>query len=63
MPEIDPARSLLRPKELAFYLGHHVSYVYRLKQEGFPMPAGLATLTEARAWLRDNPGFRRDRKS
>jgi len=58
--EIDPATSLLTPKELAYYLRKHVTYVYKMTQRGFPMAAGLATLDSAQEWLRNNPGFRRD---
>lgn len=50
----DPNR-LLSVKELAFELGRHTSYVYRMTQVGFPMNGGRTTLRQAREWLSRNP--------
>jgi hypothetical protein len=46
---------LLSVKELGEALRRNDRYVYAMKQRGFLMPSGLATLTEARAWLIRNP--------
>lgn len=43
---------LLGCKELAAALKKHVSYIYAMKQAGFPMPAEVASVKEARAWIR-----------
>lgn len=52
---------LLTPKELAFELKPHITYVYAMCKSGFKMPGGTATLKEAREWLRDHPEFTRDK--
>lgn len=46
---------LLTAKELADALRRSLSYIYKMKSLGFPMPGGVATIAEARAWLTDNP--------
>ena len=46
---------LLTTKELAAALGRNRTYVVAMKRAGFVMPGGLATVTEARAWLVRNP--------
>jgi hypothetical protein len=53
---------LLNVNELADALGHHRSYVTDMKNAGFEMPGGRATLEEGRQWLRDNPHFRTGRR-
>jgi len=47
-----PENPLMTSKELAYALRVNVSYVYRMRSAGFPMPAGKATLQEAREWLK-----------
>lgn len=47
--------SLLTIKELAAALGKNRTYVAAMKRRGFTMSGGLATVTEARAWLVRNP--------
>jgi hypothetical protein len=49
--EINPDVDLLTVQELAFCLRVADSYVYAMRRKGFPMPAGKATLAEARAWI------------
>jgi len=46
---------LLPIKELAAALGRARSYVAAMKAAGFVMPGGMATVSEARAWLARNP--------
>lgn len=56
---------MLTVKELARTLRKHISYVYAMRSLGFQMPAGLATLQEARAWLVNHPsprGYRHAKK-
>lgn len=53
---------LLNVNELADALRHHRSYVTDMKRAGFEMPGGMATVAEARQWLRDNPHFRTGRR-
>lgn len=50
---------LLTSKELADALRRSLSYVYKMRSLGFPMPGGVATIAEARAWLTDNPNPRK----
>jgi hypothetical protein len=45
----------LNVKELAFVLKKHPSYIYAMRARGFPMPGGVATVRDARAWLAQNP--------
>lgn len=52
------SEELLFPEELAAALRRSRTYVFAMKRAGFEMPGGSATLTEAREWLRENPGFR-----
>ena len=52
---------LLTTKELAFVLRRDKSFVYAMRKQGFAMPGGTATVTEARQWLLTNP-FPRRRK-
>lgn len=49
---------LLTVKQLASRLGRHRNYVTAMRSRGFIMPGGLATLSEARAWLARNPAPR-----
>ena len=46
---------LLTSKELAAALKRSIDYVYAMRKAGFPMPGKRATLTDALAWLSDNP--------
>jgi hypothetical protein len=46
---------LMSVKELAEAIRKAPSYVYSMKALGFPMPGGVATVFEARAWLSTNP--------
>jgi hypothetical protein len=46
---------LLSAKELAGELGRSIRYVRKMKQRGFKMVAGRATLESAVAWLDTNP--------
>lgn len=46
---------LLSVCELAFEMGRSVRYVYAMRANGFLMPGGRATVSEARAWLVRNP--------
>jgi len=46
---------LLSVKEVAVAIGHHVSYVYRLRKLGLSMPGGRITLSEVKAFLVKNP--------
>ena len=55
VPEIEP---FLSAKELAYYLGRHVNYIYLMKKAGFPMPGRRATLSDAIQWLEANPNWR-----
>lgn len=58
-----PSEPLLTAKELALALRRKGAwYVYRMKRDGFIMPGGLATLSDARAWLEKRPSPCRDRK-
>lgn len=52
------SEELLYPEELAAALRRSRTYVFAMKRAGFPMPGGSATLTEAREWLLEHPGFR-----
>jgi len=52
---------LLAPKELAYLLSRHVSYVYLMKRAGFPMPNSRATLKQALDWLTVNPHWRKEK--
>lgn len=52
MTAADP---LLTTKELAAKLGRCRHYVYWMRVNGFRMPGGTATLSEAREWLDKNP--------
>ena len=56
--EVNPEIDLLTVQELAFCMRVSNSYVYAMRRDGFPMPANRATVAEARAWLREHPGFR-----
>ena len=49
---------LLSSKELAYYLGRHVNYIYLMKKAGFPMPGKRATLASAVHWLEHHPNWR-----
>lgn len=42
---------LLYADELAYALGCSRTQVYAMRELGFPMPAGLATLSEAVSWI------------
>ena len=55
VPGVEP---FLSAKELAYYLGRHVNYIYLMKKAGFPMPGRRATLREAVRWLEENPNWR-----
>jgi hypothetical protein len=58
---IDYDKTLLIPKELATALNVHVNYVYSAcgyRLCPFRLTAGVATVNEFRAWLRQNPKFR-----
>lgn len=46
---------LLTIKELAAALKKSRSYIQAMKRRGFQMPGGVATIDEARAWLRSHP--------
>lgn len=46
---------LLTVSELARELRRSHGYVYAMRRRGFVMPADLATLGDALAWLRANP--------
>lgn len=46
---------LLSAKELAGELGRSIRYVQMMKQRGFKMTGGRATLESAVAWLEANP--------
>lgn len=46
---------LLTPKELGSELRRTAHYIYAMKKQGFKMPGGTATITEARHWLRRHP--------
>lgn len=59
-------KELLTSKNLADALGRKVRFVYDMRRGGFPMPAGYATLEQAREWLIKNPSpsrYRHRRKS
>jgi len=59
---IDYDKTLLSPKELATALNVHVNYVYcacGYRPCPFVMTAGVATVNEFRAWLRQNPMYRK----
>ena len=49
--EVDPDKDLLTTQELAFCLRVSDRYVYGMRAAGFQMPAGTATLSEARTWI------------
>ena len=49
---------LLSGKELAAALGRAPNYVTAMKNMGFEMPGGRATIAEARAFLVRNPAPR-----
>lgn len=44
-------------KELAGALKRAPGFVYAMRKAGFEMPGGMATLEEARDWLRLHPRF------
>jgi hypothetical protein len=46
-----PTNELLDSKELAKQLKRHVSFVYAMRQRGFQMPGGRASIDEALRWL------------
>lgn len=50
---------LLTTKELAEALRRAPSYVYKMRKLGFPMPGGVATISEAREWLTIHPNPRK----
>lgn len=54
--------ALLTIKQLAGALGRTREYISAMKRRGFTMPAGRATLAEARAWLARNPAPRARRR-
>ena len=56
--EIDPAKTPLSQKELAYYLRRSTEYVRAMKKAGFQMSCGTATLMSAHAWLGRHPNFR-----
>lgn len=45
----------LTAKELAGVLRRSVRYIYRMRERGFAMPGGTATVMEARKWLSEHP--------
>ena len=49
------SEKLLSIKELAAQLGRERHYVGAMVAQGFPMPGGRATRSEALAWLALNP--------
>lgn len=49
--------TLLYADDLGPAIGKSRSYVYAMKKAGFKMPAGQASVVEAREWLNDRPGF------
>lgn len=49
---------LFTVKELAQILKRHPDYVYAMRQKGFAMPGGRATLDAALRWLLTNPAPR-----
>lgn len=46
---------LLTIKELSGALRKSRSYVQAMKRRGFQMPGGVATIAEAREWLKTHP--------
>ena len=58
-PVVWDSGKLLYADELADELERSRAFVYAMKKAGFQMPDGLATLTEARQWLSENPEFSR----
>jgi hypothetical protein len=50
-------KEYLTRKELAAAMGRSVWYVDQMCRGGFVMPGGLASVCEAREWLRNNPKF------
>ena len=48
-------KDLMTTKELAQALKKSRSYVQAMKRRGFQMPGGVATVDEAREWLRSHP--------
>lgn len=57
--ELPGGDDLLCAKQLADRIHKHVSYIYAMKADGFPMPAGLSTPHAALAWLERHPNPRR----
>lgn len=52
---------LLTACELAAKLKRSVGYIYAMKRNGFVMPGGLASISQALAWLARNPPPRSER--
>lgn len=50
---------LLTPKELGSAIGRNRIYIEAMKRDGFEMPGGMATVQEAREWLKKHPKPRR----
>ncbi len=44
--------------ELAAAIHRGRNYVGSMRRQGFPMPNGLATVADARHWLKEHPDFR-----
>lgn len=55
------ASPYLRAGKLAKRLNVSRTYLWGMRRDGFTMPGGLATIEEARQWLRDHPNFRVNR--
>lgn len=49
---------LLSVKELAVALRRSTSYIYAMRNAGFPMPGGRARIHEAMTWLHAHGDFR-----
>jgi hypothetical protein len=49
---------LLSVKELAYEMKRHPSYIYAMRQAGFPMPGNRTTLAATMDWLTQNPDWR-----
>ena len=44
--------------ELAAAIHRGRNYVGAMRRQGFPMPNGVATVADARQWLKEHPNFR-----
>lgn len=57
MNNLDVEIKLLNASGLAKALGVPPNYITRMKQAGFPMPDGRATVKEALCWRGNNPKY------